>query len=72
MLDKQSIPRRLLQDEEGSPVVFDKALGTLKNFLFDPRSEDPAKLWDSSARAAFNPLVARTGEDTDKVAGKSS
>src|ERR1700722_368582 len=32
MLDKQSIPARLLQDKEESPVVFDKALGTLKNF----------------------------------------
>jgi tetratricopeptide (TPR) repeat protein len=32
MLDKQSIPRRLLHDEEESPVLVDKALGTLKNF----------------------------------------
>jgi hypothetical protein len=31
MLDKQSIPARLLQGGE-SLVVFDKALGTLKNF----------------------------------------
>src|SRR5271156_1517144 len=32
MLDKQSIPRRLLHDGEESPVLVDKALGTLKNF----------------------------------------
>ena len=32
MLDKQSIPARLLQGEEETAVVFDKALGTLKNF----------------------------------------
>jgi tetratricopeptide (TPR) repeat protein len=32
MLDKQSIPRRLLHDEKESPVLVDKALGTLKNF----------------------------------------
>lgn len=32
MLDRQSIPRRLLHDEEESPVLIDKALGTLKNF----------------------------------------
>ena len=32
MLDRQSIPRRLLHDEEESPVLVDKALGTLKNF----------------------------------------
>lgn len=32
MLDKQSIPVRLLQDKEEVAVVFDKALGTLKNF----------------------------------------
>jgi hypothetical protein len=32
VLDKQSVPARLLQDKEESPVVFDKALGTLKNF----------------------------------------
>jgi tetratricopeptide (TPR) repeat protein len=32
MLDKQSIPRQLLHDEEESPVLVDKALGTLKNF----------------------------------------
>ena len=32
MLDKQSISRRLLHDGEESPVLVDKALGTLKNF----------------------------------------
>ena len=32
MLDRQSISRRLLHDEEESPVLVDKALGTLKNF----------------------------------------
>ena len=33
MLDKQSIPLTLLQNEAESAVVFDKALGTLKNFF---------------------------------------
>jgi hypothetical protein len=31
MLDKQSILRQLLHDEEESPILVDKALGTLKN-----------------------------------------
>jgi tetratricopeptide (TPR) repeat protein len=31
MLDKQSVPRQLLHDEEESPILVDKALGTLKN-----------------------------------------
>src|SRR5947209_12726905 len=31
-LDKQSIPADLLQDKETSPVLFEKAIGTLKNF----------------------------------------
>ena len=32
VFDKQSIPRRLLECEDESPVAFDKALATLKNF----------------------------------------
>jgi hypothetical protein len=32
MLDKQSISRKLLQDEEESQIILDKAFATLKNF----------------------------------------
>ena len=32
VFDKQSIPRRLLECEDESPIAFDKALATLKNF----------------------------------------